>query len=51
MKEIEDKLRELYELLHTVPSECKGMSLENSLNRRKYLKIKAFVSDAISTLC
>ena len=38
MKEIEEKLKELYDLLQTVPEECKGRM--NYGARHRYLRIK-----------
>lgn len=48
MNEIELKLLELEELLKTIPNECKGES--NSMNRRKYMKIKFTIHNLINEL-
>lgn len=48
MNEIEMKLLELNELLNTIPNECKGEA--NSINRRKYMKIKFTIHNLINEL-
>ena len=48
MEEIEQKLRELWEMLQTIPTECKGA--DNLKNRHKYLKIRSAIYGIISEL-
>ena len=48
MNEIEMKLLDLNELLKTIPNECKGEA--NSINRRKYMKIKFTINNLINEL-
>ena len=43
MKEIEQKLKELEELLKVVPKECKGDSNKAALNRRKFLDLRSAI--------
>ena len=38
LKQIENKLLELWDLLQTIPEDCKGA--ENSANRHRFLKIR-----------
>ena len=45
MKEIEDKLIELFNLLTTIPDECKGE--DGAEARRRYLKVKRAIHDLI----
>lgn len=45
MEEIEEKLMELWDLLQTIPEDCKGEG--NSVNRYRYLKIKRAITDLI----
>lgn len=47
MDEIRKKLEELYDLLKTIPNECKGVG--NEANRRKYMRVKSDVHELLIT--
>jgi len=50
MKEIENKLNELAELLKVIPQESKGTPRENIVNRHKFLLIRSAIDDLINKL-
>lgn len=47
MKEIENKLLELWELLGTIPEECKGPEKIASENRRRWMDIRLAIHGLI----